>query len=72
MSGSQVDGRAVLPEPLELVVGPLLLVLDVHDEVTEVDQDPAAVALALAADRFDAEGAKLVLDAVDDRTDLSD
>src|SRR5665811_2182813 len=70
MSGGQVDGGAVLPQPLQLVVGPLLLMLDVHYEVPEVDQDPSAVALALAANRFDAHLTKLVLDAVDDRADL--
>src|SRR5450631_1108779 len=71
MSGRQVDVRTVLPEPLELVVRPLLLMLDMHDEVPEVDQDPSSVALALAADRLDAEGTELVLDAVDDRADLT-
>src|SRR5665648_623979 len=70
-SEGEVDVRAVLPQPLELVVGPFLLVLNVHDDVPEVDQDPSAVALALAAHRLDAERAKLVLDAVDDRTDLT-
>src|SRR5665648_690506 len=71
MSGGEIDGRAVLPEALKLVVGPLLLVLYVHDDVREVDQDPAAVALAFAAHRLDAELSKRVLDAVDDRTDLT-
>src|SRR5664280_1895104 len=70
-SHSQIDGRAVLPQTLELVVGPLLLVLDVHDDVREVDQDPSAVALTFAANRLHAELAKLVLDAVDDRADLT-
>src|SRR5664280_1844227 len=60
-SHSQIDGRAVLPQTLELVVGPLLLVLDVHDDVREVDQDPSAVALTFAANRLHAELAKLVL-----------
>src|SRR5450631_1351469 len=71
MSGGQVDGRAVLPQPLELVVGTLLLVLDMHDEIPEVDKNPASVALALAPHRLDAECAKLVFHAVDDRTDLT-
>src|SRR5664280_2723310 len=71
MSEGEVDGRAVLPEALELVVGPLLLVLDVHDDVREVDQDPSAVTFAFAANRLDAKLAKLVLDAVDDRIDLT-
>src|ERR1035437_9817581 len=71
ISEGEVDDGAVLPEAFKLVIGPLLLVLDVHDDVREVDQDPSAVALALAAYRLDAELAKLVLDTVDDRTDLA-
>src|SRR5450631_2916873 len=55
MSGGEVNGGAVLPEPLELVVGPLFLVLDVYDDVREVDQDPSAVALTFTAYRLDAE-----------------
>src|ERR1035437_8811427 len=70
-SHTQIDGRAVLPETLELVVGPLLLVLDVHNDVREVDQDPPSVTLAFAADRLPAELAELVLDPVDDRADLT-
>src|SRR4051794_19569538 len=46
------DGRAVAPEPLERVELPLLLVLDMDDDLAVVDQHPAAVALALAADRL--------------------
>src|SRR3954452_10080875 len=46
------DERAVPPEALERVEHPLLGVLDVHDDVTVVEQHPAAVALALAADRL--------------------
>src|SRR5688572_9549665 len=49
----QRDGGAVLPEALERVEGAVLLVLDVHDDVDEVEEDPAALALALAADRLD-------------------
>src|SRR5664280_2381175 len=71
ISGGQVDGRAVLPQALKLVVGPLLLVLDVHDDVREVDQDPSSVALAFPADRLHAELAEPVLDPVDDRADLT-
>src|SRR5674476_723744 len=71
MSDREVDGRAVLPQALKLVVGPLLFVLDVDDDVREVDQHPAAVALAFPAHRLDPELAKLVLDVVDDRADLA-
>ena len=68
--GRQRDHRAVAPEPLEGVELPLLLVLDVHHDLAVVDQHPAAVALALAADRLGADLAQLVLDLVDDRLDL--
>ena len=69
--GRQRDQRAVAPQPLEGVELPLLLVLHVHDDVAVVDQHPAAVALALAADRLGADLAQLVLDLVDDRLHLA-
>ncbi len=69
--GRQRDRRAVAPEPLEGVELPLLLVLDVHDDLAVVDEHPAPVALALAADRLGADLAELVLDLVDDRLDLA-
>src|SRR6476469_2962984 len=62
----QVDLRAVLPQALERVVLALLLVLDVDDDVAEVDEDPAALALALAADRLADQLTQPVLDLVDD------
>src|SRR5699024_1822879 len=67
----QVDDRAVAPEPLEGVELALVLVLDVHDDVAVVDEDPAPVALALATDRLGAELAERALDGVDDRLDLA-
>ena len=51
----QLDRRAVPPDPLEGVVDALLGVLDVHDDVDVVEQDPAALAVALAADRLGAQ-----------------
>ncbi len=33
----EVDDRAVLPQPFELVEVPLVLVEDVHDEVAEIE-----------------------------------
>ena len=65
------DERAVLPEPLEGVEDPLLGVLDVHDDVAVVEQHPAAVALALAADRLVPLQAQRLLDRVDDGLDLA-
>jgi hypothetical protein len=46
---AEVDARAVLPQALELVERALLVVLDVHDDVGEVDEDPAAFTLPLTA-----------------------
>ena len=46
--------RAVAPQALEVVEVLFLVVLRVHDDVTEVEQDPAAGAVALAAQRLDA------------------
>src|SRR3954469_7905346 len=50
----QRDQGAVAPEPLEGVELALLGVLDVHDDLDVVEQDPAAVALALPAHRLGA------------------
>jgi hypothetical protein len=51
------DDRAVLPQALEAVVDALLFVEHVHDEVTEVDQDPPALSTPLTpqglVSRFD-------------------
>src|SRR5215218_10487091 len=43
------DHRGVPPQPLEVVVGPLLLQEHVDDEVHEVEEDPARLALAFTA-----------------------
>src|SRR5690606_14355665 len=67
----QRDDRAVLPEALERVVDAVLGVLDVHDDVAEVQEDPAGLLLALAADRLGARLEHRLLDRVDDRRDLA-
>src|SRR5207342_17178 len=67
----EVDLGAVLPEPLQLVELTLLVVLDVHDDVAEVEQHPAAVPLPLAADRLGADLTQPVLHLVDDGADLA-
>ena len=70
--GGQVELGAVLPEPLQGVEDPLLAVLDVDDDVDVVEQDPAGVAVALAAHRLGAELlVQPLLDLVDDRLDLA-
>ena len=51
----QLEDGAVLPQPLQGVEDPLLRVLHVHDDVHVVQEDPAALALPLAADGLDAE-----------------
>ena len=71
LDAREVDLGAVLPEPLEGVVVALLLVLHVHDDVAEVDEHPATLALALTAQRLAAELAEPVLDLVDDGADLA-
>jgi hypothetical protein len=43
------DHGGVAPEAFEVVVGALLLEEDVDDEVDEVQEDPAGLALSLAA-----------------------
>ena len=70
-SAGSAIARAVAPQPLEGVELPLLLVLDVHDDLAVVDEHPATVTFALATDRLGAELAQLVLDLVDDRLDLA-
>src|SRR5699024_8982310 len=67
----QVDDGRIAPQPLERVEGAVLGVLDVDDDVAVVQQHPAGVALALAAQRLAAALAEQrLLDAVDDRGDL--
>ena len=66
----QRDDRAVLPDALEGVEGALLLVLDVDHDVVVVEQHPAALVLALAADQGGACLLELELYLVDDRADL--
>ena len=56
------DDGGVAPEAFEVVVGPLLLQEDVDDEVDEVKEDPACVALSLSAEGAGALGAAGALD----------
>src|SRR3954467_8364692 len=56
------DDGAVLPEALERVVHPVLLVEDVDDEVAEVEEHPTPLGSALTAQRLDACFVQLVLD----------
>ena len=65
------DDGGVAPEAFEVVVGPLLLQEDVDDEVDEVEEDPACVALSLAAEGAGALGAAGALDFFGDGADLA-
>ena len=67
----QRDLRAVLPDPLERVVGALLGVLRVDHHVEVVEEHPAALPFALAADQARARLAHPQLDLVDDGLDLA-
>ena len=62
---------AVGPEPLEGVVGALLLVLHVHDDVEVVEQHPAVLPLALAVRRLLTIGSEPLLDRLDDGAHLT-
>src|SRR4029078_1471000 len=62
----QLDRRAVLPDPLERVVGALLGVLHVDHPVEVVKGPPAALPFALAADQAGARLGHPQLDLVDD------
>src|SRR5687768_8741346 len=66
-----VDARGVAPQSLEVVVLALLVGEHVHHDVDVVQEDPAPLGLALAADRLAAELAKRLLDLLDDRSDLA-
>ena len=55
------DHGGVAPEAFEVVVGALLLEEDVDDEVDEVQEDPAGLALSLAAQGAGALGARIYL-----------
>src|SRR6187431_1195435 len=65
------NDRAVLPETLEPVEDPLLLVEDVHDEITEVEKDPAGLIAPFAAQPLETGLEKSVLDLVGDRSDVA-
>jgi hypothetical protein len=65
------DHRGVPPQPLQVVVGPLLLEEHVHDEVDEVEQDPARLVLPLAAQRAGPLLTAGALDLLGDGADLA-
>src|SRR5690349_7035584 len=63
--------RAVLPEALEAVVDALLLVEHVHDQVAEVEKDPAGLCTTLATDSLVPRLDETILDLVGDRGDVA-
>jgi hypothetical protein len=65
------DHWGVAPQAFQVVVGPLLLEEHVDDEVDEVEEDPARLALSLAAQRPGAFGAAGALDLFGDGADLA-
>src|SRR5690606_27362761 len=68
----EVEDGGVAPAALEGVEGAVLGVLDVDDDVAVVEQHPARVPLALAAQRLAAALLQeRLLDAIDDRGDLA-
>src|SRR4051812_48440569 len=67
----QPNRRAVLPQTLERVVGALLAVLDVNDDVNEVEQDPATVPFTFPAYGGSSLTTGPLFDRVDDGLHLS-
>lgn len=61
-----VDERAVLPEALQLVELSLLLVEHVHDQIAEVEQNPAPALAPLTTNGAHARSVQSVLDSVGD------
>ena len=77
--GRRLGGRAVIlegdptgicPQPLEVVVVAFLLVEHVNDEIDVVEQDPAALALAFAAEGLAVPFGQPLLDFTRDCLDL--
>src|SRR5258708_4229803 len=65
------DDRRVAPQPLELVELALLGDERVHDDISEIDEDPSPAAVPLDADRHAARGLRLLDDAIGDRLHLT-
>jgi len=68
--GRHGQGRAVEPESLEAVIQPLLAMEDMHDEVAEIEEDPAAGVVPLAPMGLGACLEEHVLDLVRDGDDI--
>ena len=65
------DGRAVFPQALERVVEPVFLVEDVRDDVTEVEEDPAALSPTFAAQGLRPGLEHLLFDLTSDGLDVA-
>ena len=65
------DGDAAAPERFEVVVGARLGVEEVDDDVAEVEEHPAGVGVAFAADAGDAAGAEVAVERVDEGLHLA-
>jgi len=65
------DGDAAAPERLEVVVGAGLGVEEVDDDVAEVEEDPARVGVAFAADAGDVTSAEVSVECVEEGLHLT-
>jgi hypothetical protein len=65
------DHWTIFPEALESVIQALFLVKNMHDEVAEVEQNPAALGATLATNRLDSRLNHFVFDLVRDSDDVA-
>ena len=65
------DSRAIFPQAFERVVEPVFLVEDVRDDVTEVEEDPAALSPTFAAQGLHPGLEHLLFDLTSDGLDVA-
>src|SRR5699024_9475837 len=63
--GGQLDPRAVLPQPLQVIVGAVVLVLDMHNHVLVIEQHPASLSDSFSPYRLVPSMTQLSFDTVD-------
>src|SRR5699024_6640255 len=69
--GRELDPGAVLPQPLQVVVGAVVVVLDMHNHVLVIEQYPAGLPHSLSPYGLVTGLTQLPFDTVDDRLDLA-